>query len=325
MTVMNVPVVIAAACSCLGDMIVILTLFTVPAGTSLNFSVRYVAYLSMANLLSSAIGLYNNSGAALPRPPICAALGMLEWWSTWSTWLWTAAIAHAFHKAFRERSLEVSIRTERCNHLICWFVPAVLLLVAIFTGSEFGGDGEPGEDICGWMFPTQNVTRARRAEIDIASDVLIDGVQLTVLLFNVWEFICVDLLLRRTAALAGIGTGGVGGAREAGSVALLELPPPPVARRPNLWPTFAGCAPRAPLEPARGRASGHTVDPGTAGRQTPSKPPFASHPCVCARARWQTSWRLWSRSRRAPCGTSSPTSTRRRRRPSRGCRCSSRC
>ena len=56
--------------------------------------------------------------------------------------------------------------------------------------------------------------------IDIASDVLIDGVQLAVLLFNVWEFICVDLLLRCTAALAGIGTGG-GGAREAGSEALL--------------------------------------------------------------------------------------------------------
>jgi len=73
--------------------------------------------------------------------------------------------------------------------------------------------------------------------IDIASDVLIDGVQLAVLLFNVWEFICVDLLLRCTAALGGIGTGG-GGAREAGSEALLELPPPPVARRPNLWPTL---------------------------------------------------------------------------------------
>ena len=288
-------------------MIVILTLFTVPAGVSLNFSVRYVAYLSMANFLSSAIGLFNNSGAALPSPPVCAALGMIEWWSTWSTWLWTAAIAHAFHVAFRERTLEVSSRTELCNHIICWCVPAVLLLAAIVTGSEFGGDGEPGEDICGWMFPAPNVTQTRKAEIDIVSDVLIDGVQLAVLLFNIWEFICVDLLLRNTAALAGIGTG-TGGTREAGE-GLLETPTPVAARRPNLWPTFAGCSARL-LEPPRERASEWPLR-----RALVPLTPLSSHP------RAQTSWRLWSLSRRAPSGTSSKTSTPQRSSPSPAPRC----
>ena len=142
MVVTNQPIVVGfAAASCLADLLVILTACSFPRGDArLNFSVRYVNYFAVANLVSSGIGLFNNVGAPEPIHPLCTTLGLVEWWATWSSWFWTAAIADAFYRSFRDHTLEVSKRCEVCRHAVCWVGPAVLLAVAHAAGNEFGDD-----------------------------------------------------------------------------------------------------------------------------------------------------------------------------------------
>ena len=62
-----------AACSCFGDLLVLLTRCGL-AHTRPNFSVRYVTHLAMADLAVSIIGIFNNSGARAGCKAEAAAL-----------------------------------------------------------------------------------------------------------------------------------------------------------------------------------------------------------------------------------------------------------
>jgi hypothetical protein len=101
---MHLAVTITAAISCVGDAAVIIAWLSLgPCAPismfrpAVNFSVRFVAYLAIADLLASGCGVVNNNMymyASMPAA-LCSASAFLEWFMAFATWLWTAAIAFA--------------------------------------------------------------------------------------------------------------------------------------------------------------------------------------------------------------------------------------
>jgi hypothetical protein len=160
---MHLAVTITAAISCVGDAAVIIAWLSLgPCAPqsmfrpTINFSVRFVAYLAFADLLASGCGLVNNSMYAIMPAALCEASALLEWFMTFATWLWTAAIAFAFHACFSEGCVDVTCRTEIASHLVCWGGPVVLLGSALALGSKFGPPGptSAADPSCTWQDST---------------------------------------------------------------------------------------------------------------------------------------------------------------------------
>ncbi len=213
---MTLPWPIAAACtiSIVGDVAVVLTCFMLwmdngpsDVGTSdrtrlakCNFSVRYVAYLAAANVITSAIGIVNGTVSNRLAGPLCAALGAIMWWSTWASWLWTAAIASAFYRHF-SRPVAFSdgdATHERVSHIVCWGGGLALVGAAYATRNHFGAsDSDNDSDACTFVTPPNSDQFAMQS-----ANVLVLGTLLLVLLANVWAFFCVHRVLERSRRLA---------------------------------------------------------------------------------------------------------------------------
>jgi len=154
---------------------------------------------------------------------LCIAMGAIEWWATWASWLWTAAIALAFRSCFlsyqhSSSSVDVSPSSEATAKLICWGVPIILVGLTYVSGNSFGRESNGrATEHCGFLDPDPNAYWTA-----VSASILVSGVLWAVVLCNTGAFISTHMLLQRILDLADDGLLGTSGHR----------------RRVKLWPTF---------------------------------------------------------------------------------------
>ena len=237
----------AALVSVLGDLIVISTwlgvsvrsLLGCPAQTKHNFSVRFVAYLAIADLISCLVPLSQGhiSKHMEEHPLVCTGMGAAEWWATWASWFWTAVIALAFRDCFvRSRTggsaagVQIRPGAELAAHAFCWGAPLALVGLTYASGNRFGGqpvcpilNGTAASDPtapCGMCNPPADSTFAIAA-----TQAFVVGILCIVITCNLWAFLSTHLLLQRFY-------------RELDHLGALVTPGGSEPRRVQLWPTF---------------------------------------------------------------------------------------
>uniref|UniRef100_A0A7S2MMB5 G-protein coupled receptors family 1 profile domain-containing protein n=1 Tax=Haptolina brevifila TaxID=156173 RepID=A0A7S2MMB5_9EUKA len=182
-----------ASLSCAGDMLVIVTWLSFGSYAT-NFSVRYVAYAAIADVIASGMCITNQIHAAPTEPLLCSGFAVIQWASNFATWLWTAAIAHSFRKCFLERSADVKPGQECLAHLICWLLPFVLISLAIAFGASFGADprisANASDGQCDWQSSS-----GLNVVTDVSADLIIDGSLLSVAAYNCWAFASVSQMM----------------------------------------------------------------------------------------------------------------------------------
>ena len=211
------PVLVACGLSWVGDALVVTTWLLLradersrdvsPDGYSErsrlgknNFSVRYVAYLAAANLVTSSIGIINGTVSRRASEGLCVALGSTMWWSLWASWLWTAAIAQAFYHYFSHPAgfADGEVTRELWAHGVCWGGGLALVGVVYATGNRFGAsESDNDSDACTLVTPPADDVFATQA-----ANVLVLGLLMLVLIANIWAFVGVHLVLERSRRLA---------------------------------------------------------------------------------------------------------------------------
>ena len=202
-------VTVCAGLSALGDLVVIATWRSIVHNSSrnpvvrANFSVRYVAYLAIANLVASSVGLANGFSGDIDPDGLCSFLGVVVWWGSWSTWWWTTAIAlafrHCFVSASASASLDLSATRETIAHAVCWGAPVLQVGVAYVSGNSFGELKGPSHALrnCGFNSPDSS------DEVPyVFSFVLVEGALGVLVLANVAAFVSAHRVLSGTVALA---------------------------------------------------------------------------------------------------------------------------
>ena len=160
-----------AVASSVADSTVLLAWICGGRASARNFTVRYVAFFALSNLVTCVSAILNNVLNNAPPTMICSGLAVAEWYGVFASWMWTAAIACAFRLCFRRGKVNPTRLEEVGMHLACWLLPAGLLGAAAALGSQFGAvdDGESGSGgsstadstaLCGWVL--RSFRRLRR-------------------------------------------------------------------------------------------------------------------------------------------------------------------
>lgn len=221
-----------AVASSVADSTVLLAWICGGRASARNFTVRYVAFFALSNLVTCVSAILNNVLNNAPPTMICSGLAVAEWYGVFASWMWTAAIACAFRLCFRRGKVNPTRLEEVGMHLACWLLPAGLLGAAAALGSQFGAvdDGESGSGgsstadstaLCGWL--TEDDLDAPELP-EVASDMIINGLLLGVFAFNSFAFLSVYQTLNKAA--------------EATASAELLEGTASARRRNHLWRTF---------------------------------------------------------------------------------------
>jgi len=221
-----------AVASSVADISVLLAWVCGGQASARNFTVRFVAFFAMSNLVTCVSAILNNVLSSAPPAMICSGLAVAEWYGVFASWMWTAAIACAFRSCFRRGKVNPTRLEEVGMHLACWLLPAGLLGAAAALGSQFGAvdDGESGSGgsstadstaLCGWL--TEDDLDAPELP-EVASDMIINGLLLGVFAFNSFAFLSVYQTLNKAA--------------EATASAELLEGSASARRRNQLWRTF---------------------------------------------------------------------------------------
>jgi len=262
-----IPAYAIAALSVAGNAFLIGTFARLPSARQ-AFTTRLIVPLAVANLINCGTVLaFQPAGQHKPLEGwLCVVAGALNWGSIWAQWLWTMPYAAAVWQCFvaaRRAGLNIDhfalgFRHELAYHLVCWGVPALLVVAGLCipsaeteTGHLFGAlkpecaSDADGVYSCLWL--NDPAPGWRRGESDpcttdgssspffyVYQFLYVWGLLLGAIVFNVVAYSRVQLMLWELGRSLTASTSlGAGLAAEEKLAIRMET-----TRRLRLWPRF---------------------------------------------------------------------------------------